>query len=213
MYPGYQRCFTYLCMVSRIQRSLHQLSSSVWANDKLPTLLYLHSPAKIQMDLRCLAMRLKSLRGQVAKDSHTLQSCSVLCSLSWLLWELTQDQAKYSNGSRTWQVRFFYHVFYIVCWHVFTSRCGWVSWTCVPPTPFGFLTIAQPSLMTWFGISVTYIRFHRGFKLQGFDRAKLPYSSGLQPYLAYYAAITTWVICFVSIIWALFYHLYSDPLR
>ena len=60
------------------------------------------------------------------------------------------------------------------------------------------LTIARFSLMTWFGISITYIRFHRGFKLQGFDRAKLPYASGLQPYLAYYAAVSTWVICFVS---------------
>lgn len=75
------------------------------------------------------------------------------------------------------------------------------------------LTIARFSLMTWFGISITYIRFHRGFKLQGFDRAKLPYASGLQPYLAYYAAISTWVICFVSTLRCCINHRSSDPLR
>ena len=54
------------------------------------------------------------------------------------------------------------------------------------------------SLMTWFGISITYIRFYKGFKVQGFDRAKLPYASKLQPYAAYYAAAGCWIICFVS---------------
>jgi hypothetical protein len=52
--------------------------------------------------------------------------------------------------------------------------------------------------MTWFGISVTYIRFYQGFKYQGFDRSKLPYASKLQPYAAYYAAAGSWFICFVS---------------
>ncbi|KAF7971830.1 hypothetical protein HWV62_19839 [Athelia sp. TMB] len=53
-------------------------------------------------------------------------------------------------------------------------------------------------LMTWFGISVTYIRFYYGFKLQGYDRSTLPYASALQPYAAYYAAIASWVICLFS---------------
>jgi len=52
--------------------------------------------------------------------------------------------------------------------------------------------------MTWFGISVTYIRFYQGFKHQGFDRSKLPYASKLQPFAAYYAAAASWLICFVS---------------
>jgi|SRR5882762_611821 len=52
--------------------------------------------------------------------------------------------------------------------------------------------------MTWFGICVTYIRFYQGFKHQGFDRSKLPYASKLQPYAAYYGAIASWLICFVS---------------
>ncbi|THH21448.1 hypothetical protein EW146_g85 [Bondarzewia mesenterica] len=53
-------------------------------------------------------------------------------------------------------------------------------------------------LLTWFGIAVTYIRFHKGFKQQGFDRSKLPYASKLQPYAAWYAAIACFVICFFS---------------
>lgn len=53
--------------------------------------------------------------------------------------------------------------------------------------------------MTWFGIAVTYIRFYQGFKYQGFDRSKLPYASNLQPYAAYYAASTSFLICFVSL--------------
>lgn len=52
--------------------------------------------------------------------------------------------------------------------------------------------------MTWFGISVTYIRFYTGFKKQGLDRSKLPYASALQPYAAWYAAIMCFVVCFVS---------------
>lgn len=53
-------------------------------------------------------------------------------------------------------------------------------------------------LMTWFGISITYIRFHAGFKAQGFDRKSLPYASPLQPYAAWYAAIACFIICLVS---------------
>ncbi|KZT21651.1 hypothetical protein NEOLEDRAFT_732646 [Neolentinus lepideus HHB14362 ss-1] len=53
-------------------------------------------------------------------------------------------------------------------------------------------------LMTWFGISVTYIRFYRGFKLQGLDRSTLPYASKLQPFAAWYGAISCIIICFFS---------------
>ncbi|TFY78492.1 hypothetical protein EWM64_g5521 [Hericium alpestre] len=53
-------------------------------------------------------------------------------------------------------------------------------------------------LMTWFGIAVTYIRFYAGCKAQGIDRKKLPFSSPLQPYAAYWAAGSTIVICFFS---------------
>jgi len=54
-------------------------------------------------------------------------------------------------------------------------------------------------LMTWFGIGVTYLRFHKGFKLQGFDRTGLPYASKLQPFAGWYVVIACPVICFVSL--------------
>jgi len=53
-------------------------------------------------------------------------------------------------------------------------------------------------LMTWFGICWTYIRFHAGMKAQGIDRKTLPFSSPLQPYAAWYAAISCPVICLFS---------------
>lgn len=55
-------------------------------------------------------------------------------------------------------------------------------------------------LMTWFGISLTYLRFYAGLKAQGYDRSKLPYVSRLNPYAAWYAVIACPVICFVSVI-------------
>ncbi|KAH9004407.1 amino acid permease [Lactarius hatsudake] len=62
---------------------------------------------------------------------------------------------------------------------------------------------AVAGLMTWFGIAVTYIRFYAGTKAQGLDRSKLPYSSALQPYAAWYAAISCLLISFFSG-WAVF---------
>ncbi|RDX55928.1 amino acid permease [Lentinus brumalis] len=53
-------------------------------------------------------------------------------------------------------------------------------------------------LMTWFGISVTYVRFYKGFKVQGFDRSTLPYAHSLQPYAAWYAMFMCLLICFFS---------------
>ncbi|KAH8828954.1 amino acid permease [Flagelloscypha sp. PMI_526] len=56
-------------------------------------------------------------------------------------------------------------------------------------TVFGWLAnlTAVAGLMSWLGISFTYTRFHAGLKAQGIDRKNLPYTSPLQPYLAYYA--------------------------
>jgi amino acid transporter len=58
-------------------------------------------------------------------------------------------------------------------------------------------------LMTWFGICLTYIRFHKGFIAQGYDRSKLPYASVLQPYAAWYGMCVCLFICFFSG-WAVF---------
>ena len=56
---------------------------------------------------------------------------------------------------------------------------------------------AVAGLMSWFGIAVTYIRFYAGAKAQGLDRRTLPYYSNLQPYAAWYGAISCLIICFV----------------
>ncbi|KAF8211454.1 amino acid permease [Mycena galopus ATCC 62051] len=53
-------------------------------------------------------------------------------------------------------------------------------------------------LMTWFGICLTYLRFYKGMKAQGYDRTNLPFASSLQPYAAWYALIFCLVISFFS---------------
>ncbi|KAF8585847.1 amino acid permease [Ramaria rubella] len=57
---------------------------------------------------------------------------------------------------------------------------------------------AVAGLMTWWGISFTYLRFYAGLKAHGIDRTQLPYASRLQPYPAWYVCIATLVICFFS---------------
>jgi len=58
-------------------------------------------------------------------------------------------------------------------------------------------------LMTWFGITVTYIRFYKGMQAQGFDRSKLPFASKFQPYAAWYSMFFCLLICIFSG-WAVF---------
>ncbi|KAJ7068002.1 amino acid permease [Mycena amicta] len=53
-------------------------------------------------------------------------------------------------------------------------------------------------LLTWFGICVTYIRFHAGMAAQGYNRKDLPFSSPLQPWAAWYALIFCVLICFFN---------------
>jgi len=62
---------------------------------------------------------------------------------------------------------------------------------------------AVAGLMTWFGICITYIRFHKGWVAQGLDRSTLPYASKLQPFAAYYGAVSCFLICLFSG-WAVF---------
>ncbi|KAJ7688423.1 amino acid permease/ SLC12A domain-containing protein [Mycena rosella] len=57
---------------------------------------------------------------------------------------------------------------------------------------------AIAGLLTWFGICLTYIRFYKGMKAQGYDRKHLPFASPLQPFAAWYALIFCIVICFFS---------------
>jgi yeast amino acid transporter len=48
---------------------------------------------------------------------------------------------------------------------------------------------ATSGLVTWFGIGVTYLRFYKGMKVQGFDRRTLPYFTRVQPFAAW------WCVC------------------
>jgi amino acid transporter len=57
---------------------------------------------------------------------------------------------------------------------------------------------AIAGLLTWFGINITYLRFYKGMKVQGYDRLKLPYVAPLQPFAAWYGVVTTFVFCFFS---------------
>ncbi|KAG8219965.1 amino acid permease [Butyriboletus roseoflavus] len=64
-------------------------------------------------------------------------------------------------------------------------------------TVFGWFAnmTAVAGLVTWFGICVTYIRFYGGMKAQGIDRKTLPYYTRVQPFAAWYGAISTFIIC------------------
>lgn len=56
---------------------------------------------------------------------------------------------------------------------------------------------AIAGLSSWFAISVTYLRFRQGLKVQGIDRKSLPYQSPFQPFAAWYAAILCFIVCLV----------------
>ncbi|KAI0708942.1 amino acid permease [Cerioporus squamosus] len=58
--------------------------------------------------------------------------------------------------------------------------------------------ISVAGLTSWFGIAVTYIRFHRGLRAQGIDRRTLPYRSPFQPFAAWYAAVGCLVVLLFS---------------
>ena len=58
---------------------------------------------------------------------------------------------------------------------------------------------AVAGLSSWLGIAITYLRFHRGLKVQGIERKSLPYRSPLQPFAAWYAAVGCTVVILVSI--------------
>ncbi|KAJ3545067.1 hypothetical protein NMY22_g2575 [Coprinellus aureogranulatus] len=57
---------------------------------------------------------------------------------------------------------------------------------------------AVAGLMTWFGISFTYVRFHAGLKAQGRDRTKLPYYTRIQPFAGWYSGAFSLLICIMS---------------
>ncbi|KAI0769430.1 amino acid permease [Trametes elegans] len=61
---------------------------------------------------------------------------------------------------------------------------------------FGWTAVA--GMASWFGIGVTYIRFHRGLKAQGIDRRTLPFYSRLQPFAGWYTSIGCFLVVLFS---------------
>ncbi|KAF9218473.1 amino acid transporter [Gyrodon lividus] len=57
---------------------------------------------------------------------------------------------------------------------------------------------ATCGLITWFGIGVTYLRFSKGFRAQGFDRSSLPYAPKLQPFAAWWTVCASAFVLFFS---------------
>lgn len=53
-------------------------------------------------------------------------------------------------------------------------------------------------LMSWFGITITYLRFYQGLKTQGIDRRTLPFYTRFQPYAAWYGCCATFFVCLFS---------------
>ncbi|GAA6062623.1 hypothetical protein JCM10212_000285 [Sporobolomyces blumeae] len=67
-------------------------------------------------------------------------------------------------------------------------------------TVFGYFAnmTSVCGLITWAGIFLTYIRWHKGLQVQGISRSMLPYRAPLQPYLSYYGLIFTCIILFFN---------------
>lgn len=54
------------------------------------------------------------------------------------------------------------------------------------------------SMLTWLGIAVTFLRFHKGMKVQGMSRDVLPFHTRFQPYFAWSVVICFSIIIFFS---------------
>lgn len=67
-------------------------------------------------------------------------------------------------------------------------------------TAFGYFAnmCAVCGMLTWTVILYTSIRFNKGLKRQGIDRATLPYRAPLQPYLSWYGLIVSVVVIVFS---------------
>ncbi|KAH8917130.1 hypothetical protein BT69DRAFT_1227272, partial [Atractiella rhizophila] len=81
------------------------------------------------------------------------------------------------------------------CWGYFASANDAAG------IAFGYLgTLASISgLLTWSGICITFIRWHKGCKVQGIDRkTTFPFVGKLQPYAAWYALCWCLVIIFFN---------------
>lgn len=74
-------------------------------------------------------------------------------------------------------------------------------------TVFGWFAnmTSVAGLLTWWGIFVTYLRWHKGVKVQAIDKSEFPFRAPFQPYLTYYGLFMTSLILFFNG-WAVFIH-------
>jgi len=57
---------------------------------------------------------------------------------------------------------------------------------------------ALGSMVTWWGIAVTFLRFHKGMKVQGMSRDILPFHTRFQPFFAWSVLISFTIIMFFN---------------
>ncbi|KAH7920395.1 hypothetical protein BV22DRAFT_1050370 [Leucogyrophana mollusca] len=86
---------------------------------------------------------------------------------------------------------FFCSAFSLLAYMVINTSSGEVF------TWFSSMT-ATCGLVTWSGIGIIYLRFRKGFLLQGYDRSTLPYASRFQPFGAWWAVIASAVTLLFS---------------
>jgi len=83
---------------------------------------------------------------------------------------------------------------------IFNSCFTLLSYVCGSQNNSGLVFVyfsnmaAIAGLLTWLGISITYLRFYKGMKAQGYVRSALPYYSNFQPFAAWYA------VCSISLV-------------
>jgi amino acid transporter len=53
-------------------------------------------------------------------------------------------------------------------------------------------------MITWWGIAITFLRFHKGMKVQGLSRDVLPFHTVFQPYFAWAVLISFSIIIFFN---------------
>ncbi|KAK4684437.1 hypothetical protein P7C73_g5742, partial [Tremellales sp. Uapishka_1] len=89
-----------------------------------------------------------------------------------------------------------------ICFCSLFGALAYMSLQSTAGTVFGYFAnlTAAAGLLTWWGISFTYIRFHAGLKAQGISRSTLPYAAWLNKGAAsaWYALVMITIILFFS---------------
>lgn len=73
---------------------------------------------------------------------------------------------------------------------------GYMSIQSGAATVFSWLQslVASAALVMWFSICLVYLRFYYALKKQGISRDELPWKGPLQPFAAWFSAISTIIV-------------------